>query len=177
MKILVCTHFNNRSYVSVVSLRCVIFIVPLVQVDTVKRMCIKKLPKVLVIQLKRFDYDWGRWVIYTDLWTSELWIAFFLQRSPWSIIADNQLLACDCFLLCTSALDTCKAVFRGGGVLPPLKFEKWYSVQDINGLPPPSFQNMHFWPPLTKILNTALTCIWLSFFCCAHHNAIIVTCL
>ena len=31
------------------------------QVDTVKRMCIKKLPQVLVIQLKRFDYDWERY--------------------------------------------------------------------------------------------------------------------
>ena len=30
--------------------------------DTVKRLCIKKLPKVLVIQLKRFDYDWERYV-------------------------------------------------------------------------------------------------------------------
>ncbi len=28
--------------------------------DTVKRLCINKLPKVLVIQLKRFDYDWER---------------------------------------------------------------------------------------------------------------------
>lgn len=33
-----------------------------IQVDTVKRMCVKKLPKVLVIQLKRFDYDWERCV-------------------------------------------------------------------------------------------------------------------
>lgn len=30
------------------------------QVDTVKRLVIKKLPKVLAIQLKRFDYDWER---------------------------------------------------------------------------------------------------------------------
>ncbi|EDV22025.1 uncharacterized protein TRIADDRAFT_59589 [Trichoplax adhaerens] len=30
------------------------------KVDTVKRMCIKKLPKILAIQLKRFDYDWER---------------------------------------------------------------------------------------------------------------------
>eukprot|EP00795_Rhopilema_esculentum_P016175 gene16175-7538_t len=30
------------------------------KVDTVKRMCIKKLPKVLAIHLKRFDYDWER---------------------------------------------------------------------------------------------------------------------
>ncbi|XP_066267004.1 ubiquitin carboxyl-terminal hydrolase 9X-like isoform X4 [Branchiostoma lanceolatum] len=30
------------------------------KVDTVKRMCIKKLPQVLAIQLKRFDYDWER---------------------------------------------------------------------------------------------------------------------
>ncbi|XP_030838236.1 probable ubiquitin carboxyl-terminal hydrolase FAF-X isoform X3 [Strongylocentrotus purpuratus] len=30
------------------------------KVDTVKRMCIKRLPKVLAIQLKRFDYDWER---------------------------------------------------------------------------------------------------------------------
>lgn len=30
------------------------------KVDTVKRMCIKKLPKILCIQLKRFDYDWER---------------------------------------------------------------------------------------------------------------------
>ena len=25
-----------------------------------KRMCVKKLPKMLAIQLKRFDYDWER---------------------------------------------------------------------------------------------------------------------
>lgn len=30
------------------------------KVDTVKRMCVKKLPKVLAIQLKRFEYDWER---------------------------------------------------------------------------------------------------------------------
>ncbi|KAM6149271.1 ubiquitin carboxyl-terminal hydrolase 9X-like [Rhynchocyon petersi] len=30
------------------------------KVDTVKRLLIKKLPPVLVIQLKRFDYDWER---------------------------------------------------------------------------------------------------------------------
>lgn len=30
------------------------------QVDTVKRMCVKKLPPMLAIQLKRFDYDWER---------------------------------------------------------------------------------------------------------------------
>jgi ubiquitin carboxyl-terminal hydrolase 9/24 len=30
------------------------------KVDTVKRTCIKRLPNVLVIQLKRFDYDWER---------------------------------------------------------------------------------------------------------------------
>ncbi|XP_071799117.1 ubiquitin carboxyl-terminal hydrolase 9X-like isoform X1 [Asterias amurensis] len=30
------------------------------KVDTVKRLCIKKLPSVLAIQLKRFDYDWER---------------------------------------------------------------------------------------------------------------------
>uniref|UniRef100_UPI0035900D99 ubiquitin carboxyl-terminal hydrolase 9X-like n=1 Tax=Myxine glutinosa TaxID=7769 RepID=UPI0035900D99 len=30
------------------------------KVDTVKRLCIKKLPQVLAIQLKRFDYDWER---------------------------------------------------------------------------------------------------------------------
>lgn len=32
------------------------------KVDTVKRMCIKRLPKILCIQLKRFDYDWERYV-------------------------------------------------------------------------------------------------------------------
>ena len=37
--------------------------VSVIQVDTVKRMCVKKLPKVLVIQLKRFDYDWERCVL------------------------------------------------------------------------------------------------------------------
>ena len=31
------------------------------KVDTVKRLCIKKLPKILCIQLKRFDYDWERY--------------------------------------------------------------------------------------------------------------------
>lgn len=30
------------------------------QVDTVKRMCVRQLPKRLAIQLKRFDYDWER---------------------------------------------------------------------------------------------------------------------
>ena len=31
-----------------------------------KRMCVKKLPKVLVIQLKRFDYDWERYIVCGD---------------------------------------------------------------------------------------------------------------
>lgn len=30
------------------------------KVDTVKRLCIKRLPELLAIQLKRFDYDWER---------------------------------------------------------------------------------------------------------------------
>lgn len=30
------------------------------QVDTVKRICLKKLPPIMAIQLKRFDYDWER---------------------------------------------------------------------------------------------------------------------
>ncbi len=30
------------------------------KVDTVKRLCIKKLPPIMAIQLKRFDYDWER---------------------------------------------------------------------------------------------------------------------
>ena len=30
-----------------------------------KRLCISRLPKVLVIQLKRFDYDWERSVTCT----------------------------------------------------------------------------------------------------------------
>lgn len=30
------------------------------KIDAVKRTCIKKLPKILAIQLKRFDYDWER---------------------------------------------------------------------------------------------------------------------
>ena len=30
------------------------------KVDTTKRLCVKKLPPILVIQLKRFDYDYER---------------------------------------------------------------------------------------------------------------------
>ncbi len=30
------------------------------KVDTIKRTCFKKLPPILAIQLKRFDYDWER---------------------------------------------------------------------------------------------------------------------
>ena len=30
------------------------------KVDTIKRTCFKKLPTILAIQLKRFDYDWER---------------------------------------------------------------------------------------------------------------------
>lgn len=37
---------------------CIVYLLP--QVDTVKRLLIKKLPPVLAIQLKRFDYDWER---------------------------------------------------------------------------------------------------------------------
>ena len=28
--------------------------------DTIKRLCVKRLPPILVIQLKRFDYDYER---------------------------------------------------------------------------------------------------------------------
>ena len=40
----------------------------LFQRTTVKRMCIKTLPPVLVIQLKRFGYDWeaGRALKFDD---------------------------------------------------------------------------------------------------------------
>jgi ubiquitin C-terminal hydrolase len=38
----------------VVCNECIIY----VQCNTVKRLCIKTLPPVLCIQLKRFDYDW-----------------------------------------------------------------------------------------------------------------------
>ena len=38
-------------------------LIDLFKVDTVKRLCIKKLPPILAIQLKRFDYDWERWTI------------------------------------------------------------------------------------------------------------------
>jgi ubiquitin carboxyl-terminal hydrolase 9/24 len=31
-----------------------------VQVVTVKRLCVKKLPPILAIQLKRFEYDYER---------------------------------------------------------------------------------------------------------------------
>ena len=36
--------------------------------DTLKRTCIKTLPSVLVLHLKRFDYDWeaGRAIKYDD---------------------------------------------------------------------------------------------------------------
>ena len=30
------------------------------KVDTIKRTCIKKLPSVIAIHFKRFDYDWER---------------------------------------------------------------------------------------------------------------------
>ena len=39
-------------------------------------------------------------------------------------------------------------------VSPPLNFDKWYSLQDINAFAP-SYQNMHFCPPLNKIVDTA----------------------
>lgn len=32
----------------------------LIQVVTVKRLCVKKLPPILAIQLKRFEYDFER---------------------------------------------------------------------------------------------------------------------
>ena len=39
------------------------------KVDTVRRICFKKLPKVLVIQLKRFDYDLVKYVCTLDTCT------------------------------------------------------------------------------------------------------------
>lgn len=36
------------------------FVNLLTQVVTVKRLCVKKLPPVLAIQLKRFEYDYER---------------------------------------------------------------------------------------------------------------------
>ena len=38
------------------------FVIIVLQVDTVKRLVIRKLPHILAIQLKRFDYDWERFV-------------------------------------------------------------------------------------------------------------------
>lgn len=36
------------------------------KVDAVKRISIEKLPKILAIQLKRFDYDWERYPATTQ---------------------------------------------------------------------------------------------------------------
>ena len=47
-------HFTNILFLSFRCERCDI------KVDTVKRLCVKKLPPILVIQLKRFDYDYER---------------------------------------------------------------------------------------------------------------------
>ena len=55
------------------------------KVDTVKRMCIKKLPKVLAIQLKRFDYDWERYCIYSMLEYEQS----YLQYLTWTIAYDE----------------------------------------------------------------------------------------
>ena len=46
--------FTNASFLSFRCERCD------KKVDTVKRLCVKKLPPILVIQLKRFDYDYER---------------------------------------------------------------------------------------------------------------------
>lgn len=53
MNILLCKHFLNF----LIHFRCEQCDK---KVDTIKRLCVKKLPPILVIQLKRFDYDYER---------------------------------------------------------------------------------------------------------------------
>ena len=44
------------------------------QRDTLKRMCFKTLPPVMVVHLKRFDYDWeaNRAIKFDDLFEVRL---------------------------------------------------------------------------------------------------------
>ena len=52
-----CTVETIHDMVCVFSIPCLALYS---QVDAVRRLVIRDLPKVLVIQLKRFDYDWER---------------------------------------------------------------------------------------------------------------------
>lgn len=72
------------------------------KVDTVKRLCIKKLPPVLAIQLKRFDYDWEREtaIKFNDYFE----FPRLLDMKPYTVrglaqiegeIIDDELVACD----------------------------------------------------------------------------------
>ncbi|RWS27831.1 putative ubiquitin carboxyl-terminal hydrolase FAF-X-like protein [Leptotrombidium deliense] len=72
------------------------------KVDTVKRLCIKKLPTVLAIQLKRFDYDWEREcaIKFNDYFE----FPRLLDMEPYTVrglakidgeVVDDDLVACD----------------------------------------------------------------------------------
>ena len=72
------------------------------KVDTVKRLCIKKLPPVLAIQLKRFDYDWEREtaIKFNDYFE----FPRVLDMEPYTVrglakmegeLIDDELVACD----------------------------------------------------------------------------------
>ena len=43
-----------------------------------KRMCIKTLPKVLAIHLKRFDYDWERSVFFKFFYSLYIYIYIYI---------------------------------------------------------------------------------------------------
>ena len=72
------------------------------KVDTVKRLCIKNLPPVLAIQLKRFDYDWEREtaIKFNDYFE----FPRILDMNPYTVrglakldgeVIDEDLVACD----------------------------------------------------------------------------------
>ena len=60
------------------------------QRNTIKRMCIKNLPPVLCIQLKRFDYDWeaNRALKFDDYFK----VLQTLDKLLWQIMSDWKLL-------------------------------------------------------------------------------------
>ena len=69
----------------------------------------------------------------------------------------------------------------GGGLV-----DKWYLVQDFNAWfcpppfissSPPFIQNMHFCPPLNKILNTALVTVVIIIIILMVHKYSIFNCV
>lgn len=86
---LILGHKNNMAISEVVVIYEILLMINLIfQRNTIKRMCIKTLPPLLCIQLKRFGYDWeaNRALKFDDYFKVCIYMYLIVPQTIWADI-------------------------------------------------------------------------------------------